>query len=270
MNPHVGVAVWLAVALGAALTGLAARRSARARWRWVFVGPAPTDAVRGRPGPRSALAGTGPRSAIVAVVAAALAVLLGAGAGLFLGGPVAAAALAGYAGGGAWFVRRVGRRRRLGLAYRGAVEAVAAVCADLRAGVAVGPALGAVGGAVAAAATAGGDAARVTRRLAAAVHLAESSGAPLADVLDRLDTHLRAVDRVRAGAAAQAAGARASATLLAALPVAGVGLGAAVGADSWRVLLHTPIGAACLAGAAVLQLIGMAWTVRLVRVDVSP
>ena len=61
----------------------------------------------------------------------------------------------------------------------------------------------------------GATATRRGRRVAAAVAVAESSGAPLADVLDRLDNHLRAVDRARATAAAQAAGARVSALLLA-------------------------------------------------------
>ena len=106
--------------------------------------------------------------------------------------------------------------------------------------------------------------------LSAAWRLSEQTGAPLADVLDRLDGHLRATDRVRASASAQAAGARASSALLAAMPVAGVGLGTAVGVDAWPILLHTPLGAACLTGAGLLQLAGVAWTVRLARVEVSP
>ena len=82
-------------------------------------------------------------------------------------------------------------------------------------------------------------------------------------------THLRSLDRTRAAAEAQAAGARVSALMLAALPVAGVGLGFAVGIDPFAVLLHTPLGAACLGGAVLLQVAGLAWAARLTRLEVS-
>ncbi len=70
--------------------------------------------------------------------------------------------------------------------------------------------------------TAGSGAVGVARRVAEAIDVAQTSGAPLADVLDRLDAHLRTVDRANAAAMAQAAGARASAVLLAVMPVAGI------------------------------------------------
>jgi tight adherence protein B len=200
------------------------------------------------------------------VVVAAVVVGAGTVAGV-AAGPAAAAVSATYAGLAvvlrARAVVRGGRIR----SYRAAVESVAGLAAELRAGRSVGSALAsasALRGPVE-----GDGAARVVERVTAAVELAESSGAPLADVLERLDTHLRAVDRARATVSAQAAGARASALLLAAMPVAGVGLGYAIGVDSVSVLLRTPLGAACLTGAVALQLGGLAWAGRLSRVEVS-
>jgi tight adherence protein B len=110
----------------------------------------------------------------------------------------------------------------------------------------------------------------VVRRVDAAVILAQTSGAPLADLLDRLDAHLRAGQRARAIAHAQAAGARASAAILAALPFAGIGLGVAIGADPWHVLLHTAAGGIALSAAVALQLAGLGWTARLARIEVVP
>jgi tight adherence protein B len=56
--------------------------------------------------------------------------------------------------------------------------------------------------------------------------------------------------------------------LLAAMPVAGLGLGFVVGTDPLGVLLHSPLGGACLIAAVVLQLAGVAWSTRLSRVEV--
>lgn len=75
--------------------------------------------------------------------------------------------------------------------------------------------------------------------------------------------------RLRATAVAQAAGAKTSAWMLAVMPLAGVALGPAIGTDPLPVLLHTPIGAACLLAAVALQLGGLAWSARLSRVDIG-
>jgi tight adherence protein B len=152
---------------------------------------------------------------------------------------------------------------------RSAVDAVAGLAAELRAGSPVDAALTAASPALRPPQAVGDAALAVARRVAAAVEVAESSGAPLADVLDRLDSHLRAVDRGRAAAVAQAAGARASSLMLACMPVVGLGLGIAVGIDPFDVLLHSALGAACLAGAVVLQLCGLAWSARLSRLEAS-
>ena len=97
----------------------------------------------------------------------------------------------------------------------------------------------------------------------AAVRLAEQTGAPLADLLERIEADARAMDRGLAAAAAQAAGARATAMLLAGLPLGGIALGYGIGVDPLAVLLRTPIGAGCAVGAIVLQLAGLAWADRL-------
>jgi tight adherence protein B len=105
----------------------------------------------------------------------------------------------------------------------------------------------------------------VAWRLATAWQLAESSGVPLADILERLDTEFRDRELVRLRTAAQVAGARVTTVLLAGLPVAGLLLGAAIGAHPLQVLLHTPGGAACAVGAMLLQLLGVLWSARLSR-----
>ena len=204
------------------------------------------------------------RPALAMAAAGAVAAALGTA----LGGMFAGAVMAVYgACGAAVWLRRLSSRAEA-TARRDVIDAVAALAGELRAGLAVGVALASATPALRSAAVVGKSAASVARKVGAAVQLAEASGAPLADVLDRLDSHLRAVDRARALAAAQAAGARASAMLLAAMPVAGLGLGFVVGTDPLGVLLHSPLGGACLIAAVVLQLAGVAWSTRLSRVEV--
>jgi tight adherence protein B len=103
------------------------------------------------------------------------------------------------------------------------------------------------------------------QRVRAATALAQRTGAPLAELLDRIEADARAADRAQASAAAQAAGARATAWLLAGLPAGGLALGYAIGADPLAVLLHTPVGAASALGAVGLQVAGLVWTRRIMR-----
>jgi tight adherence protein B len=198
---------------------------------------------------------------------------LGAGAGLMASGPTAAVALGAYGSAGVVMLRRRACRRARAMAHRVATDAVAALAADLNAGMAHGPALLAADTALRRAADlllpAPAGSLATGRRVASAAAVSQASGAPLADILERLDTHLRALDRARAIADTQAAGARASATLLAAMPVAGVGIGMAIGIDPVRVLLHTTVGGAALGLAVALQLGGLAWTAKLARVEVA-
>ncbi|MFJ5616107.1 hypothetical protein [Micromonospora sp. NPDC093243] len=202
-----------------------------------------------------------------------LAGLTGAGVGGLLAGPVAAAALAGYGLLGVRAAVRWQVTRSVERARRRRLDQLAGLAADLRAGLPV-PALGGAATAptvegadqpVAHVATAGRPepGGRLDRLASAAVRLADRTGAPLAELLERIEADARSTDRGLAAAAAQAAGARATAWLLAALPLGGIGLGYGIGVDPVRVLLHTPIGAACTLLAVALQAAGLFWAERL-------
>ncbi len=171
------------------------------------------------------------------------------------GGPVAGFATGAYCG----VASRVARRRRADKLAAGsrarALDALYCLAADLRAGAAP-PASGF---------SAVSDNDRLAWLAGALRQVAEQTGAPLADLLERAAADARATDRIAAAAAAAAAGAQATAWLLAALPAAGIALGYAIGADPLRVLLHTPIGAGCAAGAIALQIAGLEWADRIVR-----
>lgn len=226
----------------------------------------PRGSVRRRPMPHvpvrewlrrlRSVAGAQPRRALPAGIGAV------AVAGLVTGGPVAGAVAAAYAGlGGRALVRRA-ERRRSAVRRAAALDALAALAADLRAGL---PPVAAPGGVASSEGTEPGNVADRLRRLTASVwRLAEQTGAPAADLVERIEADARAADRAGASAAAQAAGAQATAMLLAALPVGGLGLGVLIGADPVEVLLRTPLGAACAIGAVVLQGAGLLWAERLV------
>ncbi len=203
--------------------------------------------------------------------------LLGGGLGLGVGyaaaGSVAATVFGAYGAAGIAVLRRRAEHRSRARAHQTASDAVAALAADLRAGMAHDEALLAADSLMRQASEmllpAPSAPMPAGRRLASAVAVSRASGAPLADLLERLDAHLRAMDRTRALAETQAAGARASAVLLATMPVAGVVLGAAIGVDPVHVLLHTTPGSVALCSAVALQLGGLAWTARLARVEVA-
>lgn len=197
------------------------------------------------PSPASA-----PAPALSAGRALPVAALGGAVTGALLGGPVAALVLAIYAVLAARAVLRRRTHRVATLAHRGDLDRLAAVAADLRAGLPAGN--GADDGP-----------GRVARLARAAGRLADRTGAPLADLLERIEADARAADRGLAAAAAQAAGARATAWLLAALPLGGIGLGYSIGVDPVAVLLHTPVGAGSAVAAVVLQVGGLLWAERL-------
>jgi tight adherence protein B len=255
-----GVLGWAAAsALAIAALVLVRRHTARTRWR-LF------RRHTGRRAKRPIIAWErlpDARWPVIVIVGGAFA------AGFAVGGPVAAVVLAAYGGTGAVLLRRSIQRRSVDRARRDAVDAVTTLAGDLRAGLAIGRALGEVEPVLERATQAGADAALVATRIGAGVRVAEATGAPLADVLERLDIHLRAVDRARAVASAQAAGARASAVLLALMPAAGLGLGTIIGIDPLHVLLRTPVGAAALLAAVALQLTGLRWAGYLARVVVA-
>ena len=258
-----------------------------ARHRWAVRTTAPA------PAPRSvssfialqtlrALSVRHPRRTVAGTVVAAAIV------GWSASGPVAAAALGTYAGLAARTVLRRREHRDRAAARAQALDELGALAADLRAGlppgelvptdlastrlapadrtpVGLGPdgSAGAAWSPAAAGSRVSPDEHRLRDLTAAVWRLAERTGAPVADLVDRIEADGRAADRGRAAAAAHAAGARATALLLAGLPAGGIALGYAIGVDPLRVLLHTPLGAACVAGALVLQLGGLAWADRL-------
>jgi tight adherence protein B len=219
-----------------------------------------------RPGQREALTGLldGARSRSMMAAATVAA----GGCAWLCGGPVAAGIASLYAFLGARAGRRAARERRAGSARAGVMDMVGGLAADLRAGaaqaVAVDAALRELPPVVVDPAVR-----RALDRVATARAVSERLGAPLADLLERVEADLRGHERARSAVAAQTAAARATAVLLALLPIAGVGLGAAMGVRPTHTLLHTPLGAACAFGAALLQCGGLAWTGRLCRAAVE-
>ncbi|RYV49383.1 type II secretion system F family protein [Pengzhenrongella frigida] len=99
----------------------------------------------------------------------------------------------------------------------------------------------------------------------AAGALARELGAPLAQVLDRVADGLATAAEAEGERRAALAGPRATARVLTGLPVLGVVLGAAVGADPVGVLLGGGPGTAALVLGVMLLLVGRWWISRLVR-----
>jgi tight adherence protein B len=100
--------------------------------------------------------------------------------------------------------------------------------------------------------------------LAACWEVAAHSGAGLAQAVRRLAEGLRATREARGQLDAEVAAARASAKLLAALPIFGVALGQWLGADPLGWLLASWIGRLVLAVGVVLELVGLWWLHRMV------
>jgi tight adherence protein B len=102
------------------------------------------------------------------------------------------------------------------------------------------------------------------QRLAAAVRLSTRTGASLADVVTALEDDLRARERHAMELRSAVAGPRASALLLAGLPVLGLAMGSGVGADPWHVLTRTGTGQVLLVAGVALEVAGVVWSHRLV------
>jgi tight adherence protein B len=253
--------------VSAALLGLAAALlawpdpAAARRARLARAGPRPVRWTTDRLGPVPA-----------AVVAAAV--------GAALSTPVVAALAAGCAALAArtWRARRRATREEDGL--RALIAVLGAFAADLRAGrpleaAAASAARGAgddhgqallraVRTAAGPGSAAAGPEPDALRRLSAAVALSARTGASLADVVTALEDDLRARQRHRLELRSALAAPRASAGLLAGLPVLGVAMGSGVGADPWHVLTGTGTGQVLLVVGVGLEVAGMVWSNRLV------
>ncbi len=195
--------------------------------------------------------------------------------------------IAVVAAGVAWGLARlvVGRRReRLAVATRSRViELCDAVQAELAAGQTAGLALERAAeewqeiAPVARAAAAGGDVpvalrsladrpgAGALRVVAAAWQVAHRTGHGLADTLGRVADDLRATEQTRRIVDGELSSARATARLLAALPLLALAMGAGAGASPWRFLIGHPAGLGCLVGGLVLAYAGLAWIDALAR-----
>ncbi len=206
--------------------------------------------------------------------------------GLLLGGPVLAAVGVLLAVTAVDALARRTRARAAGQERRAAGEACAALASELRAGRPAGTALEAAAvvaagplrdrlRAASGSARLGGDVTQALRQgpptavpevvagLSACWKVCAGTGSGLAAAVERLADGLRARDDARRAVEAELAGPRATAGLLAVLPLAGIGLAAGLGARPVHVLLHTTVGAGCLVLGVVLDLLGLLWSRRI-------
>ncbi|WP_109507888.1 type II secretion system F family protein [Nocardioides speluncae] len=242
------------------MTLAAAGCAALAVWLSVPPRPAPV-AVRSRP-----------RVVVAAVVALALVTALLHGRVLVLALVVGTAAL----GASALLARR--RRRREAERFGDhALEACELLAAELQAGQPPGVALGRVSeefaafGAVARAHQLGSDVPAAWRSLAStpgggdlrlvagAWQVAARSGSGLADAVSGVAASLRAVRATRRVVASELASARATARLMAALPVLALLMGSGIGGNPWAFLFGTPLGLGCLGLGLAFGLAGIWW-----------
>lgn len=100
-------------------------------------------------------------------------------------------------------------------------------------------------------------------QLAAAWEVSQRCGAPLTVVLDQLAGTLRDDDDARNEVVAELSSARATARLLAVLPLFGLLLGGGLGGRPWVVLGTTMIGALCLLAGSTLAVAGVLWVERI-------
>ncbi len=246
----------------------AALLAAAAAWVWV------------RPWSRIALPRAPRRPALLVPATAAGLVVLGV-----LTGAAAPSAVAVVLAGAAWGGHRLWRQRGLARAVVETQERVLECCDLLAAELAAGqppdaalaraaetwPSLASVSQSHAY----GGDVPSALRRsadepgaegmalVAAAWHVSHRTGHGLAEALARVAEALRArraTDRVVRG---ELASARATARLVAALPVVALVIGAGSGGDPLGFLFATPLGIACLACGLALGLAGLAWIERI-------
>ena len=103
------------------------------------------------------------------------------------------------------------------------------------------------------------------RRVSAAWHVSERTGAPIALVLGRVAENLRRERHLAAVVAAELATARSSGRIMALLPFVAIGLGSMVGADPLGFLFGSWLGQVAFLGGTVLVAGGVVWTERIAR-----
>lgn len=107
-------------------------------------------------------------------------------------------------------------------------------------------------------------------RVAVAWRTAERHGLPMADLLGTVRDDLLARQRFGERTRAALAGARATATVLALLPLLGIGLGQAMGARPLAILLGGGLGGVLLVIGVGLVAAGLWWTERITAKVVTP
>lgn len=264
--------LWLAAAVAAAAVLLSLPRQASSRLT-AFRDPdsRPSAAVPPRLSRTTVLAGV--------VLASGLAVA-GAPIGLALGVGVVPSGLQ-------WLrSKRVAAKQRTDR-ESAVVEVTFALAAELRAGrttqealasaaesagplrhvLAAAAASVAVGGSAATELEAGADlpGAERLRAVAATWRVTESAGGRVALVLERLGEAMDHDLALRGELQAAVAAPQATMKLLAGLPLVGIGIGQAVGADPLHILFYEPLGWALLAGAGLFDTAGILISRRITR-----
>lgn len=110
----------------------------------------------------------------------------------------------------------------------------------------------------------------VLHALATCWQVCAGAGSSLSAAVTQLAGAVAAEHAVRREVAAEVAGPRATAALLAGLPLLGLALAAALGARPLHVLLGTPLGLACLVLGTGLDALGWWWTGRIVAGVLRP
>lgn len=174
--------------------------------------------------------------------------------------------------------RLFGHRREREAARKAAIDALAALAAELRAGTPQQRALQITGQSVWPSACGAvrfdgdvteallHDARNITllTPLAASWSVTSQHGSGLALAVTRMAEQARIAEDVRVQLAAQMAGPRATARILMLLPLFGISMGVLMGVNPLAWLLGTPLGLGCLLGGVLLTALGYWWTSRIV------